>query len=432
MKHSPAIVEESEVGLDTRNAVVAVRKRIAVIGAGPIGLEAALYAVQAGYDAQVYERGTVAANVSRWGHVKLFSPFGMNASSWGREALTTGPDACTLPADDALLSGRQFSRQYLRPLSELPALAGRIHEHVRVESIGRSHHSKGDLLGDSARGDDPFRLLLCGENGERTRLADVVLDCSGTFGNHNWIGAGGIPCVGERQALLAADYLLPDVGGSDRERFVGKTTLIVGSGYSAATAVVALAEMAGDEPATRVIWVTRSNRTPPIAAIEDDSLAERAWLCDAANHLAVAEGGPVEWLPGRFVRRITREAREPDARSTVCLESYDQGKNERVEEELTVDRVIANVGYRPDRRLYEELQVHECYASSAPMKLAAALLGDMSADCTAQSSHGPQMLKNPEPGLFILGAKSYGRDSRFLIQIGLQQIIDVFTLIAPG
>jgi len=302
---------------------------------------------------------------------------------------------------------------------------------VRVESLGRSHHSKGDLIGDPARGDDPFRLLLSGEDGERTRLADVVLDCSGTFGNHNWIGAGGIPCVGERQTLLAADYLLPDVGGSDRERFVGKITLVVGSGYSAATAVVGLAELAKDDSATRVIWVTRSNRTPPIAAIADDSLAERARLCEAVNRLAMAEASPVEWLPGRLVRRIQREAREPDARSTVRLESYDQEENATVEEELTVDRVIANVGYRPDGRLYEELQVHECYASSAPMKLAAALLGDTSADCTAQSSHGPQSLQNPEPGLFILGAKSYGRDSRFLITIGLQQIVDVFTLIAP-
>ena len=416
-------------GLDTRNAVASARKRIAIVGAGPIGLEAALYAVQAGYDAQVYERGPVAANVSRWGHVKLFSPFGMNASTWGREALTSGPDACTLPSDDALLSGRQFARQYLRPLSELPTLAGCIHEHVCVDSIGRSHHWKADRIGDSARGDDPFRLLLSGDAGERTRLADVVLDCSGTFGNHNWIGAGGMPCVGERQALLATDYLLPDVAGTDRERFVEKKTLVVGSGYSAATVVVALAELAEGEPATRVIWVTRSNRTPPIATIEDDSLVERARLCDAANRLAMAETGPVEWLPGRLVRRIQRESREPDARQTICLESHDRQENTTVEEELTVDRVIANVGYRPDRRLYEELQVHECYASSAPMKLAAALLGDTSADCTAQSSHGPQALQNPEPGLFILGAKSYGRDSRFLIQIGLQQIIDAFTLI---
>ena len=98
-------------------------------------------------------------------------------------------------------------------------------------------------------------------------------------------------------------------------------------------------------------------------------------------------------------------------------------------EEVTVDRIIANVGYRPDRQLYEELQFHECYASQGPIQLAAALLGDTSADCTTQSTHGPETLRNPEPNLFILGSKSYGRDSRFLIRIGLQQIEDVFSLI---
>ena len=98
-------------------------------------------------------------------------------------------------------------------------------------------------------------------------------------------------------------------------------------------------------------------------------------------------------------------------------------------EQLSVDRIIANVGYRPDRRLWEELQVHECYASQGPMKLAAALLGEASADCLSQSGHGAETLRNPELGLFILGSKSYGRDSRFLIRIGLEQIRDVFSLI---
>ena len=63
------------------------------------------------------------------------------------------------------------------------------------------------------------------------------------------------------------------------------------------------------------------------------------------------------------------------------------------------------------------------------MKLAAALLGETSADCLSQSSHGAETLTNPEPGFFILGAKSYGRDSRFLIKVGLEQIRDVFSLI---
>ena len=61
--------------------------RIIIIGAGPIGLEAALFAAQNGFEVSVLERGHVADNVRAWGHVRLFSPFAMNISPWGRVAL---------------------------------------------------------------------------------------------------------------------------------------------------------------------------------------------------------------------------------------------------------------------------------------------------------------------------------------------------------
>ncbi|HKD37575.1 MAG TPA: FAD-dependent oxidoreductase, partial [Pirellulales bacterium] len=41
--------------------------RIAVLGAGPIGLEAALYARYLGYEVDVYERGRVAEHLLQWG-----------------------------------------------------------------------------------------------------------------------------------------------------------------------------------------------------------------------------------------------------------------------------------------------------------------------------------------------------------------------------
>ena len=63
------------------------------------------------------------------------------------------------------------------------------------------------------------------------------------------------------------------------------------------------------------------------------------------------------------------------------------------------------------------------------MKLAAALQSSNSGDCLVQMSHGPQSLTSPEPDFYILGAKSYGRNSNFLVAIGLEQIRDLFTLI---
>ncbi len=123
------------------------RQRLTIIGAGPIGLEAAVRGQQSGWDVRLLEQDTVGNHVAAWGHVQLFSPFVMNASAWGREALV----GQQLPADDALLTGREFVAQYLQPLSQLPLLAGRIREQTRVVSISRGDFWKGDRIGKPSR-----------------------------------------------------------------------------------------------------------------------------------------------------------------------------------------------------------------------------------------------------------------------------------------
>jgi hypothetical protein len=96
---------------------------------------------------------------------------------------------------------------------------------------------------------------------------------------------------------------------------------------------------------------------------------------------------------------------------------------------VSVDWVLSLTGSVGDHTLYRQLQVHECYATSGPMKLAAALLGESSADCLDQESHGAEALVNPEPGFFILGAKSYGRNTTFLMRVGWEQVDEVFELL---
>ncbi|MBI5761406.1 MAG: NAD(P)-binding domain-containing protein [Planctomycetales bacterium] len=422
-------------------------RRIAIIGAGPIGLEAALCAAQAGFDVRVFDRGSIAQNVRDWGHVRLFSPFEMNSSERGREAVRRGPHRAAMPTEGDYVTGREFVERYLFPLSRTPELAGRIHEQAEVFAISRSRHLKGDLIGDPARGHDPFQMLVrTAQGSDEAVQADVVLDCSGTYPHHNWLGAGGIPCVGELACTSRIDYGLPDIIKAERPRFTGKTTLVVGGGYSAASAIVELAAVAAANPATHILWVTRSDQSPPLSRFENDPLTERDRLAARANDLVIAgqqaikhghpESCPVKFLPGRVVCAI--EYQPQLNKFLVVLDAVAaplSGAAPRVAqttEQLIVDNMIANVGYRPDRSLYEELQVHECYATQGPIRLAAALLGERtSADCLSQSSHGASALTNPEPGFFILGAKSYGRDSRFLMRVGLEQVRDVFALLRP-
>ncbi len=417
------------------------QRHIAVIGAGPIGLEGALYAAQRGYRVTMFEQShDIAAHIRDWGHVRMFSPFAMNTSEWGRGALREAGHG--LPADDELLTGEEFVERYLAPLSRLPQLAECIRTSAPVWRIGRRDALKTERIGDPARAREPFRLAL--GSPLRHVEADVVLDCTGTFGQHNWLGAGGIPCPGEFEGLPrnevihiqsslapgpSIEYRLPRILGSPNSEYADRTTLVVGSGHSAATNVVALAMLQVDRPETRVIWATRRRGGAPMARLPDDPLRERDRLASQANALATAGRPPVVWKPGCCVRRIglTEDRGQDPVRWSVALQS-DSGETEALE----VDHIIANVGYRPDRSLYEELQVHECYATQGPMKLAAKLLGETSADCLAQTSHGAESLRNPEPDFFILGAKSYGRNSNFLLQVGLRQIVGVFRLIEGG
>ena len=170
--------------------------RIAIVGAGPIGLEAALRGRLAGFSVNVYEAGNVGANVRDWGHVRLFSPFEMNASTQGRRLVEeTQPDS-VLPTEGEFLTGGEYAERYLLPLSRTPQLEDVIHEQTTVKGISRGRTWKGDLIGDPARGNDPFRLLLETPDGvQRDARADYVFDCSGVYPHHNWFGAGGFPLL---------------------------------------------------------------------------------------------------------------------------------------------------------------------------------------------------------------------------------------------
>lgn len=92
---------------------------------------------------------------------------------------------------------------------------------------------------------------------------------------------------------------------------------------------------------------------------------------------------------------------------------------------LQADHVVGLTGYTGDATLYRQLQVHECYATAAPIALSAVLLGAQSGDCLAQPAVGFDVLRSPEPNFYILGSKSYGRLNTFLLRSGYQQVSDL-------
>jgi hypothetical protein len=389
--------------------------RLAILGAGPIGMEAALCAATLEWPFTVYESGRVGEHLHQWGHVRLFSPFGMNSTALGRARLRADNPGWEAPGDQVLLTGREYFKTYLEPLAHSPLLREHLQLDTTVLQIGRQGYLKEDGVGDARRGQQPFRLLLrTGKQRERVELADVVLDCTGTYGQHRFLGDGGIPAVGEWATQAHIAYGLPDVNGEHRAIYADKTTLVVGSGHSAATTVCQLANLADRHPATWVIWLARGVGTQPIRRLVNDNLRERDQLAVRANLLATRTDGIVEFHPQSIVEAIECSGPENGFKVSVTC----AGKLRTWE----VDRVIANVGYSPNADLYRELQVHECYATLGPMNLAASLLKPAGAANVYASSLG-----NPEPNFFILGAKSYGRNSMFLLRTGFEQVRAVFT-----
>jgi thioredoxin reductase len=393
--------------------------RIAILGAGPVGLEAALVARQLKLTFTIFERGRVGEHLLRWGHVRLFSPFGMNVTSLGRSAVQSARADRELPADDTCITGREHVERYLAPLAE--TVKDRLRTETQVLRVGRRGCLKHENPGDASRAKHPFLLLLRERNQERLEEADVILDCTGTYGQHRWLGDGGIPAVGELQAEPQIGYALEDVLGARRNEYAGKSVLVIGGGYSAATTVSSLATLSEQDNATWTVWLARVPQSQPLRRISSDPLRERDRLAARANNLATRGDGNVEFHGRAAIEQI---------------ESHGQGRGFRVTSRLAgkkrtwdCDAVIGNVGYTPDTNLYRELQVHECYASLGPMKMAAALLGQKTGDCLKMTSPGPETLRNPEPNFYIIGAKSHGRGSQFLLRMGFDQVRDVFEMI---
>jgi hypothetical protein len=404
--------------------------KIAVLGAGPIGLEAALYARFLGYDVVIFEQGEVAQHVRPWGHVRMFAPFAQCRSPLGLAAIEAQDENYIPPADDELLTGSEWADRYLLPLSQTDLLSDHLRTNTTVLSVGKEELHKGDLPGHEDRGDWSFRILVRDAAGtERVELADAVLDCTGIFGQANWLGEGGLPALGEQALRKRIEYRLPDILGVDRDHYAGKHTLLIGAGHSAATNAVALATLMEEAPGTLLTWITRregpAEATGPIQELASDPLPARRELIRAANSLTqggpavpVGHESPIDVNPQRTSDGEHRTTYWPATAvhriATTRSGGFEVELAGRHTGTLHVDEIIANVGFRPNTSLFAELQIRECSATQGFLDASAV---------------GPERLVQPEPNYYILGAKSIGRQTGFQFADGLAQIRDVFTII---
>ncbi|MFG3496617.1 hypothetical protein [Streptomyces sp. NPDC047886] len=333
--------------------------------------------------------------------MRLFTPWDLDVSPRMRAHLPGAPHGGDCP------TGAELADRLLDPVAALPALAGRVRTRTRVAGVARAGLLKHEEIGTETRAAAPFTLLLDTPDGEDTAEADLVLDCTGTYGRPNTLGDGGIPAPGERGLGRRVVRALPAVDGPGR--WAG-TVLLVGAGKSAQTAARDLAAL----PGTRVVWAVRSP-APDWGAVPNDTLPGRQALVDSSRALAAGAHHRVTVHTGTRVRSLP-----PDGRRIRARLATPSGPHE-----VLADHVVSLTGYTGDPTLHRQLQVHECYATGAPMNLSAALLAAGGTDCLAQPVSGIEGLRTPESHFFILGAKSYGRLATFLLRTGYRQVDEV-------
>ena len=392
------------------------QRTVAVLGAGPVGLAAAAHLIGRGLTPLLFEAGPApGANLATYRHVRLFSPWRYDVDKAARQLLER--HGWTAPAADALPTAGELLDGYLAPLAATPEIAPHLLLGHRVTAITRAGFDKARTKGRDAA---PFLIRAETADGPREYLAGAVIDATGTWSQPNPLGADGIPALGEAALAARIDYGMPDVLGTARTRFVGKRILVVGAGHSAAGTLIALARLAHDDPETRIVWATRGARLDRVFGGGDaDGLPARGELGMRLKALRDAGG-----LALRQNFRI-QAVDEIDGRLRVTGAPV-EGVAPVID---GIDRIVCAAGARPDLGLSRELRVrHDPWLESTDAL--APLIDPNEHSCGTVRPHGHRELAHPEPGYYVVGAKSYGRAPNFLLATGYEQVRSVVAALA--
>lgn len=367
--------------------------RVLVIGGGPMGIAAAIGALDRGHDVTLLERGEIGASLRTWGPTRFFSPLSMNLSPRMRELLR---DA--LPNDDALLTGPEYAERVLVPLTARAPLEGRVRTNHRVIAIGRRGLTRTDYAGHPLRAEKPFRVLC---DNDAMFEAEVILDASGGLVLPCPMGVGGLPPMGLARLAKPPIRTLGDLA-AQLDTLRGKRVLLLGDGHSAANAISMLADAE-----VNVIWATRGANRRPCEEVPNDPLPERKAVVERAN--ALAENPPA------FLR-VERKA---------MIESVAQNNGHAVialtgGRIVEADAIAAFTGYRPDASFLSELTVETSPVTEGGARLYRAISNIT--DCLMQPRVTPADLTSGEPGYWLVGSRAYGRSRSFLLQTGLAQL----------
>ncbi|MEC3977428.1 FAD-dependent oxidoreductase [Amycolatopsis sp. H20-H5] len=386
---------------------------VVVIGAGPVGLAAAAQLLERGLEPLVLEQGARAgAAVAQWHHVRLFSPWSELVDPAGGRLLA--PTGWARPAGETYPTGREWAEGYLWPLAR--ALGERVRLGAEVVGVARRGR---DRVVDSGRDGEPFTVHVRTADGVEQRLAArAVIDASGTWSTPNPLGGEGLPAAGERAAADRIAYRVPDLGDERvRSGYAGGHVVVAGSGHSALTALIALADLAKDAPETRISWVLRRGSVGDTFGGGDaDQLPARGALGLRARE--AVGSGVITVVTGFRTEVVERAA---DGRLALVSSA-----GQRLE---AVDSVVTLSGFRPELSWLSEIRLELDATLQAPVALAP-LVDPNVHSCGTVYPHGARELAHPERDFYLAGMKSYGRAPTFLAMTGYEQVRSIAARLA--
>jgi cation diffusion facilitator CzcD-associated flavoprotein CzcO len=304
------------------------------------------------------------------------------------------PEISHIPTGDELAS------DYLEPLASCPPIKDRLKLRSRVRSVTKLHV---DRSAQHERRSLPFELTVetPGKGKTQTFLARAIIDASGVLDTPRPMGVNGLPIDGEASCNGRITYGIPPLGDLAT---IGARVLVLGSGHSAMQSVVALSM---SERQRQIVWALRRDKTCGfLCSASSDRFPARLVLQSEARRRI--DSGHVRMLFGAIFTRVSKTT------SGIVVTSIDGTREE-------FDHIVVATGYRPDFAMVRELQtdfdpVYECSAGMRPV------LDTAAGCCGAVPPHGEAELRHPETGFYVVGVRSFGRASSFLMLAGYEQV----------
>jgi len=254
---------------------------------------------------------------------------------------------------------------FLQPLAACPSSRAASTPTHRSCTRAAGVRSRATSVGQAERREHPFRLLVRDAGGARELPhAFALIDASGVYGQPNWAGDGAFRPAASSIWPRQLSYHPEDVLGLSRARYAGKRTLVI------ARAPVRHhrhrpGEVHRRAPGTSVVWAMRASPAALFPGLRAPARGRRA-LYNAARALAQSADPAVTAIGGPW-SRASSQLGHPSLSGRPARRRADARRG-------------SGSGHREHRlrarqRALTRVQVHECYASRAPMKLATALLG---------------------------------------------------------